>query len=195
MSVAEQLPVPDAVAFERDGRDFVCTAQQWLPRSPAALFRFFGDCRHMNFVLPPFVRFDVLGDMPPLAEGVTYDYRLKLHGFPLRWRTRIGRVESPHWFEDFQERGPYASFVHRHEFVERDGGTLTLDRITYRPPGGRLFAPVANRLCVQRDLRRLFEHRHAAMRTLYAGDADPAELLDALEPGTYPSAVALPEAA
>ncbi|MEM1445224.1 MAG: SRPBCC family protein [Planctomycetota bacterium] len=194
MSAADQPPVPEAITFERDGRDFVCLAQQWLPRKPHELFRFFGDCRHMNFVLPPFIRFEVLGDMPPLAEGVTYDYRLKLHGIPLRWTTRIGQVEAPHWFEDFQQRGPYSFFVHRHEFVEQDGGTLTRDRITYRPPGGPL-APLINRLTVQRDLRKLFEHRHVAMRKLYEADADPAELFDALEPGTYPTSAVLHEAA
>lgn len=193
-SADPDIPVPDAVTFERDGKDFVCKAQQWLPRTPGELFKFFGDCRHMNYVLPPFIRFNVLGDMPPLTEGATYDYRLKLHGIPLRWRTRIGEVHAPDWFEDFQDRGPYADFVHRHDFIEQNGGTLTLDRITYRPPGGPI-APLVNKLCVQRDLRKLFEHRHAAMRKLYAGTTDPADLLDAAASETCPPPAKLFDAA
>lgn len=175
--MSPELPA-EHIRFSRQGRDFVCEAQQWLPRTPAELFRFLGDCRHMNFVLPPFIRFEVLGETPPLEQDATYAYRLKLHGFPLRWTTRIGQVHRPHWFEDHQARGPYASFTHRHDFEPLHGGTLTKDRITYRPPGGPLLAPIANRLCVQRDLRKLFEHRHAALRKLYAGDEDPVALLD-----------------
>lgn len=173
--------MPDSIAFRRDGKDFVCEARQWLPRDPETLFRFFGDCRHMNFVLPPFIRFEVLGDTPPLAEGVIYDYRLKLHGFPLRWTTRIGEVHAPRWFEDAQARGPYASFTHRHDFEPMRGGTLTRDRITYRPPGGPL-ASLVDRVVIRRDLRKLFEHRHAALRSLYEGDADPIELLHQVPP-------------
>ncbi len=182
-------PCPDVITFRRQGRDFVCEAAQWLPRLPEELFRFFGDCRHMNFVLPPFIRFNVRGDIAPLQEGATYSYRLKLHGFPLRWTTRIGPVHSPRWFEDYQQTGPYAHFTHRHDFIAHDGGTLTKDLITYRPPGG-LLAPLINRLVIQRDLRKLFEHRHAAMRRLYEGDADPVCLLTQPRVNASPGLVA-----
>jgi ligand-binding SRPBCC domain-containing protein len=167
----------DRVSFRRDGRDFVCLAQQWLPRDPDTLFRFFGDCRHLNHVIPPFIRFRLLRPTPPppVAPGVTYDYRLALHGVPLRWTTRIDKVDAPRCFYDSQARGPYASFTHRHDFLPQDGGTLTRDTITYRPPGGPL-APLINRLFVQPDLRRLFEHRHQRMRALYAEHADPSVL-------------------
>ncbi len=166
------------IRFSRDGKDFVCEAEQWLPRSREELWRFFSDCRHMNLVLPPFIRFHVdPQQVRPLGEGVTYDYRLKLHGFPLRWRTLVTSVNYPSDFEDIQARGPYASFAHRHDFVEQDGGTLTKDRIVYRPPGGAL-AHFVNTLVVQPDLKRLFEHRHRRMLELYADGHDPAALLD-----------------
>ena len=170
------------IEFAREGSDFLCHARQWLPQPPEVLFPFYADCRHMNLVLPPWIRFEILdGRDRPLAPGVTYDYRLSLHRLPLQWRTRITEVNAPHYFADIQERGPYAHFKHEHTFEPHDGGTWTVDRVTYRPPGG-LLAPLINTLWVQRDLRRLFEHRHQVMADLYTGGRDPLALLTPLEP-------------
>lgn len=132
----------------------------------------------MNHVLPGFIRFEVLDECPArIGPGVTYDYRLRLHGLPFRWRTEITAVEEPGFFEDRQARGPYASFVHQHFYEDKDGGTDARDLIRYRPPGGAL-AGVVDALVVRRDLRRLFEHRHAALLRLYESGRDPAGLLD-----------------
>jgi len=168
------------IGFTRDGRDRVLTAAQWLPVDPETLWRFVGDCRHMNHVLPRFVRFHALTpDARPVAAGATYDYRLRLRGVPVFWRTLITALDHPRSFVDVQARGPYAFFEHTHTFDPVNGGTAMGDVIRYRPPGGPL-AGLVNRV-VRRELRLLFATRHRRLRELYdahaAGGADPATLL------------------
>ena len=44
------------------------------------------------------------------------EYRLRVHGIPLRWISRIERWEPGWAFEDVQVKGPYRLWRHRHEF-------------------------------------------------------------------------------
>ena len=167
----------ESIRFRREGRLYVLHAKQWLPTDPETLWRFVGDCRHMNHVIPRFVRFEVLStDLRPVEEGHTYEYKLRLRGIPVFWRTLITRVDRPHSFTDVQAKGPYASFEHHHTFEPDGNGTRVGDVIRYRPPGGPL-AGLVN-FVVRRDLRRLFETRHRRLAELYAdGQPDPAERL------------------
>ena len=62
---------------------------------------------------------------------------------------------KPHRFVDMQLSGPYTLWHHTHTFEERDGGTLCLDEVRYRPRGGAL----VNWLFVRRDVERIFKFR------------------------------------
>lgn len=167
------------LTFERDGRDFVMRAEQWLPADRETIWAFVADCRHMNYVIPSFMRFEVLGvgehqTPPAIAPGVNYEYKLHLHGLGFFWRTLITEVEYPQRFEDIQAKGPYASFSHEHTFTPAHGGTTTADVIRYRPPGGPL-AGMINAAMVRRDLRKLFTCRHQRMAELFTDGGDPAQ--------------------
>ncbi len=169
-----------SIDLTRCGRHWELAATQWLPASPQTLWRFVGDCRHMNHVIPRSVRFEVLSpDVAPVAPGAVYDYRLRLRGVPVRWRTLITEVDHPWSFTDVQARGPYAHFEHRHRFDAWEGGTRVGDVIRYRPPGGPL-AGVVNQV-VARELWLLFKTRHRRLAELYTahadGGPDPAGLL------------------
>lgn len=185
-AVKTPSPTNATISFNRQGHDYVMRAEQWLPASPEIIWDFVSDCRHMNHVIPPFVRFEVLsvpeGAGPPqLGRGVTYEYKLHLHGIGFFWRTLIDEVDRPHRFVDLQAKGPYARFSHEHLFDPVDGGTLTRDILRYRPPGGPL-AGLVDTLLVKRDLRRLFLRRHQRMAELFADGESPAARL--LSPGS-----------
>lgn len=148
--------------------------EQWVPLPPEAVFPFYADAANLERLTPPFLRFRVLGaSTTTMQEGTLIDYRLRLHGLPIRWRSRIEAWAPPGAFVDRQVRGPYALWHHRHTFQPYDGGTLVRDRVRYRLPGGALGQLVAGRL-VARDLARIFAYRRAAVAEIFAAGSAPA---------------------
>ena len=97
-----------------------------------------------------------------VAEGTTIDYRLRVHGLPLRWRSLISSWQPPFEFIDEQVMGPYRSWVHLHSFRETEHGVVVRDRVEYSVPGGALI----HTLFVRRDLERIFDHRRESLASL-----------------------------
>ena len=76
-------------------------------------FSFFADASNLEKITPPFLNFSITrAPEGLLAQGAHIEYKLRLHGLPVRWRTRIDQWEPPHRFVDLQERGPYALWHH-----------------------------------------------------------------------------------
>jgi ligand-binding SRPBCC domain-containing protein len=135
--------------------------RDWLPLPRDEVFPFFADPLNLEVITPPWLAFRILTPPPLTMEaGRRIDYRLRLHGVPVRWQSEITRWSPPHGFVDEQRVGPYRSWVHVHEFEERAGGTVVLDRVDYEVPGGRL----VDRIAVEPDLRRIFDFRRDALR-------------------------------
>lgn len=140
------------------------TTEQWLPRTRAEVFPFFADARNLEAITPPWLNFVILtpGEIP-MRPGALIDYRLRIRGIPVRWRTEITAWEPPYRFVDEQRRGPYRLWRHTHEFEERDGGTLCRDRVEYAVPGGAL----VDWLLVRRDVKRIFDYRAQVLREYF----------------------------
>lgn len=98
-----------------------------------------------------------------MRAGAEIDYRLRVHGVPIRWRTRIESWQPGRRFVDVQVRGPYRLWHHTHDFEEVAGGTLCRDVVRYAVPGGRW----VERLFVRRDIERIFEFRRRALVELF----------------------------
>lgn len=142
-------------------REAIFQTEIWLPRPRAEVFSFFAEARNLECLTPPWLHFEILTPLPiPMRAGTLIDYRLKVHGVPLRWRTRIEVWDPPGEFVDVQVRGPYRLWHHTHRFEEQDGGTLCRDRVRYWPRGGALM----NRLFVRRDVERIFAYRAQKLR-------------------------------
>jgi ligand-binding SRPBCC domain-containing protein len=126
-------------------------------------FDFYGDALNLEPMTPPWLHFQVTNEGPIVMEaGTLLDYRLRLHGVPIRWRTRIETWERPSRFTDTQLRGPYKLWDHAHSFEpDGDGATVIHDRVRYELPLGPLGA-LAHRLFVRRDLERIFDYREKA---------------------------------
>lgn len=136
----------------------------WLPRPLKELFPFFADAHNLEALTPPWVKFNVLTPAPILMrKGVLIDYRLKIHGFPVRWQSEITAWDAPHRFVDEQRRGPYRVWIHEHRFEERGGGTQMIDNVRYAVPGGALI----NALFVRRDVQAIWDYRNAKMLELF----------------------------
>jgi ligand-binding SRPBCC domain-containing protein len=97
-----------------------------------------------------------------MRAGALIEYRLRLHGLPVAWLTRIEEWDDDPThprFVDMQLTGPYRLWHHTHEFHELpDGGTLMTDTVRYALPLGPL-GSLAHRLLVRRDLERIFDFR------------------------------------
>lgn len=131
-------------------------AEQWLPRPLDEVFSFFADAYRLQDLTPPFLHFQVLTPNPiAMFSGTKIDYRLRLHGIPIRWQSEISEWQPPIRFVDRQLRGPYRLWYHLHTFEEQDGGTLIRDVVDYAVTGGSLI----HWLIVRRDLLRIFTYR------------------------------------
>ena len=133
----------------------------WLPVAREQVFPFFADARNLESITPPWLNFHVItpGEIP-MRAGALIDYRLRIHGLPVRWRTEIAVWEPPFRFVDQQLRGPYRQWIHTHTFEEQNGGTRCLDHVAYAVPGGAL----VNRFFVRRDVAKIFAFRAAALK-------------------------------
>jgi ligand-binding SRPBCC domain-containing protein len=146
-------------------KTFAFSTELWLPRPRAEVFAFFGEARNLETITPPWLQFEVLTPAPILMRvGTLIDYRIRIHGIPVSWRTEITEWNPPCRFVDVQLRGPYTLWHHTHAFEERDGGTQCTDRVRYRPRGGALM----NWLFVRRDVERIFAYRATRLRQRFA---------------------------
>jgi len=142
--------------------------ETWLPHPRAEVFSFFARADSLERITPPWFHLEVLAPGPAEPDaGAAIDYRLRVHGLPLRWRREITAWEPPFLFVDEQRRGPFALWHHTHTFLARDGGTLLRDRVRYALPLGRL----THRWLVQRDVEELFAFRAEALRRIFPAEA------------------------
>jgi ligand-binding SRPBCC domain-containing protein len=140
--------------------------EQYVARPLADVFDFFAEAHNLERITPPWLSFTVLTPDPiEMRAGALIDYRLRVHGIPLRWTSRIEDWEPGRSFVDRQLRGPYGLWHHRHTFAEEGQGTVVGDEVDYAMPFGA-FGDLAHPLFVRRDLERIFTYRHEAVPRL-----------------------------
>lgn len=155
------------------------TASLWLPAPPESVFPFFADARNLEAITPALLKFRVVSPSPiEMRVGAIIDYRLRLRGFPARWRTEITAWEPGRRFVDEQTRGPYRLWRHEHAFSAERDGTRCLDRVEYAHfPPRWLGGGVIHELLIRPDLVRIFGYRaEALMRRFGGGEAGPIDI-------------------
>ena len=132
------------------------TREQFVPLPLEEVFAFFADAHNLERLTPPWLNFEVLTPSPvDMRAGTLIDYRLQLHGIPVRWQSEITVWQPPHRFVDRQVSGPYRLWVHTHQLESLAEGTLVRDLVDYAVPGGAL----VQRFFVGPDLNRIFDYR------------------------------------
>ena len=141
--------------------------REQLVRAPAEeVFDFFSDAGNLERITPGFLGFQILTPRPiEMRKDARIEYRIRIAGVPVRWRTRFSEWESGRGFVDEQESGPYALWHHTHRFEETDRGVLVTDRVRYALPFGPL-GRIAHALWVHSALNRIFDHRFREVRAL-----------------------------
>lgn len=160
----------DSITLDRTGPGSgVLRARASLPWPRERVFPFFADAANLARITPAEMGFEIISPQPVVMRaGALIDYRIRIWGAPLRWRTVISRWAPPFEFVDEQLRGPYAVWIHRHRFTDAgEGETIMEDEVRFRLPFGWIGA-LAMPL-IQWQLRRIFEFRARAITSALAG--------------------------
>jgi hypothetical protein len=136
-----------------------------VARPREEVFDFFSRAENLERITPPWLHFRIRTPSPiVLRQGALIDYSLRIHGLPVRWRTRIEEWNPPYGFVDVQVRGPYRIWRHTHRFAADGDGAIVRDTVEYELPFGllgRLAQPF-----VARDLEAIFAYRAREMAKL-----------------------------
>lgn len=152
-------------------RERILRRVQVLDAPVEEAFELFSRAENLEAITPPLLRFRITSEIPEeMQVGTLIRYRLRLHGIPVSWLTRIEAWDPPHGFVDRQLRGPYALWHHTHSFepVEDGARTRMTDLVRYAHRLGPL-GTIAEHLIVRRDLDRIFDFRRDTIPGLLAG--------------------------
>lgn len=159
--------------------EYVLEKSMFLPLPRAQVFEFFAEAANLARITPPAMGFQIMTPGPiEMRAGTQIEYRIRVFGLPLTWRSLISRWEPPSVFVDEQLKGPYRQWIHTHRFCDhvdpqRGAGTLIEDQVRYRIPGGSL-GRFAHPL-VRRELERIFRYRQTAIDFILLNTGREAE--------------------
>ena len=141
--------------------------EQFLRLDQEVAFNFFRDPQNLDRITPPWMGFKIAGPVPSeIKRDTRIEYRLKLFGVPLSWRTHITHWDPPYAFVDSQEHGPYKSWEHLHTLQPIGDGVLMRDRVRYRVPFQPLSRPI-HTMFIRPTLERIFNYRYSAISRMF----------------------------
>ena len=115
----------------------------------------------LRLLTPSFPPVQIVSRSGGLEPGSRVELRVGF--FP--WIALHTAYERNRFFEDQQIRGPFAKWVHRHEFEGLAGRTRLTDRVEFLLPGGWL-ANAAFGWLVKIGLHQMFRHRHKVTKQI-----------------------------
>jgi ligand-binding SRPBCC domain-containing protein len=144
-----------------------------IDKTPEDVFAFFSNAANLNRITPPWLHFKILNPDVKLQKGSLIRYRLRLRGIPLKWISEITEWNPPHYFVDAQIKGPYRTWIHKHEFIAEDSVTHMIDEVRYSLPGSFL-EPLVNRFFVEPDIKRIFQFRTKVIEEIFKSEKPSA---------------------
>ena len=141
---------------------------QFIPRSIDETFPFFSKAENLERITPPWLNFKILkSSTTEVTENTLIDYKLRIHGLPVKWRTRIADWQPGKQFVDTQVKGPYNKWHHTHRFISVPGGTLMIDDVVFQLPFGSLGLWFGSFL-VRRDIESIFNFRRRIIEEIFS---------------------------
>lgn len=151
---------------------YVLNAECVLPLGVEEIFPFFADAYQLEAITPPWLNFQVLTPRPiEMHAGQLIDYKLRIRGVPIKWKTKISAWEPNERFIDEALRSPYKFWHHEHLFEPFEDGTRVIDIVHYGVPGGDLI----HSLFVRREVQKIFEYRQQVLKSRFSATR-PAEV-------------------
>ena len=133
---------------------------------PDVVFEFHESPDALSHLIPPWEQMKISESSGSLQPGSRVVLRGRLGFLPIQWVAIHTEYEPPHLFADRQESGPFASWYHRHRFLDDgQGGTVLRDEVQYALPLGRIGHWVGDWI-IRRKLAAMFDYRHETTRRL-----------------------------
>ena len=147
--------------------EYILERQQIVERPRHEVFDFFADAGNLERITPPELNFRIITPQPfDIKKGAFIDYKLKLHGIPITWKTEITQWNPPFDFVDTALKSPYKQWIHLHTFEEGERGeTIMKDIVRYRLP----FEPLGDigLFIVKRELSYIFDYRYKVIEEIF----------------------------
>jgi uncharacterized protein len=141
--------------------------EQWIQQPIDKTFSFFKEAKNLEILTPGLLKFRVLNQSSKeIQKGAKINYYLWLRFIPFWWQSQIVDWEPNNSFSDKQLHGPYSHWFHTHEFIEKNGGTLIRDKISYRVPFG-VIGDVVSSLFIKKDLEKIFSYRKKVIEEIF----------------------------
>jgi ligand-binding SRPBCC domain-containing protein len=133
---------------------------------PEVVFAFYESPGAFQRLAPPWERIRVVEGGNSLNRGARIVLSVPLGPLRLRWIAEHTEYEQGRLFADRQVKGPFASWYHRHLFLDDgQGGTLLRDEVDYEPPMGMVGRLLAGNL-LESKLQKMFDYRHEITRMI-----------------------------
>jgi len=147
--------------------EYVLERRQIIERPREEVFEFFAAAGNLEKITPPELNFKIISPQPiDIKHGAFIDYKLKLRGIPITWKTEITQWNPPHDFVDTALTSPYKQWIHLHTFEDgANGETIMQDRVRYRLP----FEPFGDlaHWYVKRELKYIFDYRYKVIEEIF----------------------------
>lgn len=147
------------------GKSQVFEARSQMPVGAGEVFAWHAREGAFQRLTPPWEPVEVVerqGDA--IREGTRVVLRMRMGPVSLRWVARHTRYVPGSLFQDEQESGPFARWLHTHRMWDEPAGSGVLeDEVEYALPVGALGRLAGGGYARQR-LERMFAYRHAVTR-------------------------------
>lgn len=147
--------------------EYILERKQIIERPRTEVFEFFADAGNLERITPPELNFQIITPQPiDIKKGALIDYKLKLRGIPITWKTEITQWNPPHDFIDSALKSPYKQWIHLHTFEEGSNGeTIMRDVVRYRLPF-EPFGDIAH-FYVKKELVYIFDYRYKVIEEIF----------------------------
>jgi ligand-binding SRPBCC domain-containing protein len=147
--------------------EHILERKQIIERPRNEVFEFFADAGNLERITPPELNFHIITPQPfEIKKGALIDYRLKLRGIPIVWRTEITQWNPPFDFVDTALKSPYKQWIHLHNFAEGEKReTIMTDVVRYRLP----LEPLGDlaHFYVKKELNYIFDYRYKIIEEIF----------------------------
>lgn len=125
----------------------------------STVFAFHERADALELLSPPFPPLTVISRTGGIQAGARVVIRIG----PITWVAAHTEYVRDALFVDELVSGPFARWVHRHEFSDEHGACRLTDRVSFALPGGAAVNTLSA-WAVRLGLRQMFAHRHAVTR-------------------------------